>query len=229
MRRLRGFLDRTRVLAALLAAIAAVSVAGAYWAALAQHGPEPSASVMELKPVLRVYKNGKLVYEKIGDPPLENFGKVLAAILTDQQQTLIATGGSGYTLGHGQSADALVGKADGTGTPSQPPVILVGTITGSVTYNTYKLDTVASSAQVQTDYIGWNSNNTVFIIRVKAALTFSGNYSINAIGLEIRPAIDGGTRPILVFADKLPNPINVTNTDSLSVVYEIDIEWPQGG
>ncbi len=207
----------------------AAGVAAAILVALVllQPAAETARAALEILPVLKVYKGEQLVYMKVGDPPLENWAKVLAAILTDQGQTLLADNGAGVTLNHGDRYDALVGES-GSGRDTAPPLVVAGSLSGELTYSSYWFDE-AYTAPVTTLSVGWASGQSEYVIKVKGTVTFDKNATINVVGLAIRPVIDNGQRTVLVFADKLPQPIEVTNTDSLTIVYEIHIKWPTTG
>jgi len=223
----RGGMQRRGLLLGLGGGVAGVAAAILVALVLFQPAAETARAALEILPVLKVYKGAQLVYMKVGDPPLENWAKVLAAILTDQGQTLIASGGAGVTLAHGKYEDALVGKSD-SGHYSAPPVVVAGSLSSELTYNTYWFDE-AYTAPVTTLSTGWSSGQTEYVVKVKGVVTFDKNTTINTVGLAIRPAVDGAQRTVLVFADKLPQPIEVTNTDSLTIVYEIHIKWPTSG
>jgi len=220
-------LQRRSLLLGLGGAGAGVAAALLVALLLFQPAAETAGAALEIPPVLKVYKGDKLVYMKVGDPPLENWAKVLAAILTDQGQTLIASGGAGVTLKHGDFGDALVGKSD-SGHLSAAPVVVAGSLSGELTYSTYWFDD-AYTAPITTLSTGWASGQSEYVIKVKGTITFDKNTTINVIGLAIRPAIDQAQRTVLVFADKLPEPISVTSTYSLTIVYEIHIKWPTSG
>ena len=186
---------------------------------------QPTATVtttaQEIVPVLRVYYNGELVYTKVRDPPLENWARTLAAILTNQGQTLVDIGGTGYVLNHGDGNDALVGKT--CSYASAPPLVVAGSLSADVTPSLYTFDTYYT-AQISQANAGWQ--NGEFVITLKGVIDFTSNDTINAVGLAIQPVI-GGKRTILVFADKLSSPISVTASDSMTIIYEIHIKWPQ--
>ncbi|ALL01952.1 hypothetical protein Pyrde_1909 [Pyrodictium delaneyi] len=194
---------------------------------LFQPAAETAMAALEILPVLKVYKNGELVYMKVGDPPLENWAKVLAAILTNQGQTLITSDGGGVTLNHGDGLDALVGRSD-NGALTAPPVVVAGQLSSELTYNTYWFDE-AYTAPITTLGTGWQENMGEYVIKIKGTVTFDSNTTINVVGLAIRPVVDTYQRTVLVFADKLPEPIDVSSTDSLTIVYEIHIKWPSTG
>ncbi len=207
---------------------AGAGVAAALLAALLLLQPAAeTVAALEILPVLKVYKNGELVYTKVGDPPLENWAKVLAAILTDQGQTLIASGGAGVTLNHGDIYDALVGGVDSARTTA-PPVVVAGSLSGELTLSAHWFDE-AYTAQASTLGVGWAEGQNEYVIKVKGTVVFDVNTTVNVVGLAIRPVVDNAQRTVLVFADKLPEPISVTSTDSMTIVYEIHIKWPTAG
>ncbi len=215
------------VVAAMLVVIAAHTIAAGIASQRVLDGAIDSlGKSIEITPVLRIYRDGTLVYEKIGDPPTENLARILAVILTPSQQQLITLDNHGVTLNHGDQRDALVGQSYYPRVASAGPLVLAGYLLGPALPTVHNF-TVVGEAPATVLYIGWSDEGfTEFIIKIKGTIAFNTNTTINTVGLAIQPVVDGARRKILVFVDKLPQPISVTNTDSLTVVYEIRIKWP---
>ena len=228
MRRLRGFLDRTRVLAALLAAIAAVSVAGAYWAALARPGTSleaPRAPGGGLHAELYVYKNGELVYYDPDDPATDNLAYVMLALLDnsyDGPKKAVALDGTTHWW------DEFVEDFYG--------VVLFGQL-ASFSRSLHNLDTVYAKSIVDevNSYVDSEGYHIVVGASWTVPTTAGQNYTITGVALAISAAWDENnqhgqpTSPgsdsqiAILFADVLSQPVTLQPGDTIHVRYVITL------
>ena len=181
-------------------------------------------------PVLRVYKNGELILEKVGDPPTDNLA--LLWLFTVAPPTDTAGNSVVVTLvdftGAGDSFTANV-------TDVQDPrlLVLAGTGTAAPSYNDYTMQAVAW-AEAQLVSLSFDTTNTAWVMQITGAITFSASATISEVGLAVEiyngthtdPLGTGATFLYLVFRDVLAQSISVVNGDVLEIQYTITVDLP---
>jgi len=216
----------------LLAAIALAAGLGGLMLNTDQAGQNQMADpAIEIIPILRVYKDGNLVYEKEGDPPTNNlallfYAAIAPAAKTDGSAnviTITAMDGSANALDPDNAYGAVKGHklwaVVGTGTTPAGP-------------SDYSMQTVGyGEAKLVSLY--YDDNATAWHMVVTAAVTLSTGANITEVGLAadalsntIYDPANGPAYNALLFRDLLPQPIAAQAGDVIEVQYEIIIDLP---
>lgn len=228
-------MDRRVLAPALIIPLLILSFAGGYLASRQLAGNNTRDNVIEIIPIVRIYKDGNLIYEKVGDPPTNN----LAHLFFVSFASRIKTDGSAFTI----AATSLAGTAasldpDDTGrSPDEHYLwVLAGTDTNPPSYNDATME-IASYDEAKVVNYYFDSTTNEWVMQLTGTITFSATYNITSVGLatdsiggtgdlEYHNPVSYPDKNLLIFRDLLPTPITVANGDSISVQYEIHFKLP---
>lgn len=194
-------------------------------------------NVITITPILRIYNNdGVLLYEKVGDPPTDNLAKLFLWQVAGRYNT----DGTGFTM----TAQALDGTArsldpDGLSIAGEEHTawVLAGTGTTPPSRQDYTIS-MAGYGEAKVLALFFDSTTNEWVLQLTGVVSFSAAYNITEVGLAVDTFGYGGntneiqdpsTAPannFLVFRDLLPQPIQVTNGDSLTIQYELRVKLP---
>ena len=152
-----------------------------------------------------IYKNGELVYYDPDDPAVTNFLLWLANEMgVDTTMTTRSGGAYNPDLPYGDFKNVLAAVADGTGPFARNMYTLPG--------NNYYTSVAADAITISDNYIQFS-----------ASININANTTITWVGLygDIDNPTNWDGDEILIFADPLDNPFNVTSGDVITVVYKL--------
>jgi len=233
---------KRRLLAIPILLAVALSLGLAYWQA--QPAPQQQAQAIQIIPILHVYKNGKLIYTKIGDPPTKNLAMALLITLIPQSDT----------SGNHQTLKFL--KMDGNSWTYDPTKIVYNYNTGSKypgsigdhslwvlagssnqppSPNDYKIEN-AIAGEAKLVSLSYNSTTQVLDFVISGSVQANSNTTLYEVGLAsdfpYDTSIDNPAQHpdhgILLFRDVIPNGIAVHNGDIVQIEYEIQIVLAPG-
>jgi len=223
----------------------AISFLGGYYSGInntaqGMQAQQEADNAIVITPILRIYDgNGRLLYEKVGDPPTHNlahlfFINIAAHYKTDNNvfsivmTTLDGSSATFYTYKH--NGDYHLSVDDHT------LWVVAGTDTNPPSYNDNTVSLAGySEAKVANYYFDQTSNE--WVMQITGTIIFNAAYNVTSVGLTVDAYGSGGqtniddpqthqNRNILIFRDLLPTPIQVSNGDSISVQYEIHFKLP---
>ena len=187
-----------------------------------------------ITPILRIYdENGRLIYEKVGDPPTNNLAHLFFSAIAPRYDTSGAAFVIGVARLDGNSdnldPDATYGPID-----SHTLWVLAGTGTNPPSYSDYTMTGITAGEAKVANYF-FDTTTNEWVLQVTGTITFSSSFNVTEVGLAVdyadgTNAIGSPTNypgdNILIFRDVLPTPVQVNNGDSISVQYEIRFKLP---
>jgi len=229
---------------ALVIPLIALSFLGGYYSGInntaqgMQAQQDTAENSIVITPILRIYdENGRLLYEKVGDPPTNNLAHLFFSTIAPGKRTDGTVFSFSITKFDGTAYTLYVNDYDNSN--DYFPIsehslwIVAGTGTGAASYNDYTMQLAADAEASLVDYY-FDSTTNEWIMKISGTVTFSNSYNITEVGLTTD--IIGWGDPlgpdnyanqnVLVFHDLLPTAIQVANGDSISVQYEIRFKLP---
>jgi len=223
-----------RILAPLLITLVALSGFLAGYQIGQPAATENAEPNIQIIPIVRVYHNGELAYEKVGDPPTNNLA--LLFMLTVMPKTKVD--GTGATV----ALTNMLGSA-WNGDPDvqyyideHTAWIVLGTGTTPPAPTDATMQAVAAG-EAKLVNMWFDENTTAWHMVISAGVQLANAYNITEIGWAVDVAYvayaasidDPMTSPgrnVLVFRDLLPQPIQAQAGDVIEVQYEIVIDLP---
>ena len=192
-------------------------------------------SAIRIIPIVQVYRNGELIYTKVGDPPTNN----LAAIFFSAIAPRYKTDGTAFSI----TITAMDGTAGALNPASNTMIdehtlwVIAGTGNNPPAYTDYSMN-LAGYGEAQVVNYYYNSTAKAWILEVSGSITFSTSANITEVGLatdilgsasissQFQNPADDPAANLLVFRDTLPSPIKVSNGDSITIKYTIMFVFP---
>ena len=189
-------------------------------------------NTITITPIMRIYKDGVLFYEKKGDPPTNMLVHLFMFMIAPRYTTdgsatvfnIISINGNSWSFNPGIEV-----------VDEHTAWVIAGTGTNPPAYTDTSMEIVGFGEARLANYY-FDSTNKEWVIQISGSILFDGSYNITEVGLTVDVAdklsgkIDSpGSAParnILVFRDLLPSPITVSNGDSITVQYELRIKLP---
>lgn len=219
-------MEKPQALVFLAVLLVAPLAAAAGW--LANDYSEPDA--IKVIPEVKVYKNGELVYHKIGDPPTDNLAMLWILMVAPETDV----NGANVAI----ALTDVTGAAD-TYYPANLAItidpalwVAIGTGTAAPSYQDTSLQW-AGAAKAQLVSLTWDATNTAWVMQITGAITVGSAVTISEVGLiaelnENDPTTDPTveTDAYLVFRDVLSQSISAVAGDVIEVQYTITIDFP---
>jgi hypothetical protein len=197
---------RRVLLAGIVAALAAPSLAGGYLLGQNAGGPDTNGLEHAMRVSVYIYKNGELVYYDPDDPATKQLTQLIAELIAGN-----IVGGI-HCIGGG-TMDKIYSS-------NHPGYVFVSYDNTPYSYTMYNLPNNYESASISTGGVTFNDSEKSVTFSASINIQTGGN--ITAVGLytELRP--DAYTDClILLFYDVLSAPIQVQAGDVVTVVYKI--------
>ena len=179
---------------------------------------------------LEIYRNGELVYEKIGDPILDNFVGIFAVSFVDAQSGGITgvsiknTGGTDLTNSFLLWWGGINEDSDGIEEDKYRYLYIdllnqTQTITrGKSTYDsgTDTIRTLLTSA-----IVSYDTANNQYQVELTASFSIQQNFNVSAVAMVMKwtSSVNSNYNEILLIIDNLSSPLNLVNGDSVTVKY----------